>query len=42
MTPEALIIEMVDDPGEYADFAQFITQFNGFTDINDDIEEAKN
>ena len=42
MTPEALIMEMVDDPGEYANFAQFITEFNGFTDINDDIEEAKN
>lgn len=42
MTPEALIMEMIDDPGEYASFAQFITEFNGFTDINDDIEEAKN
>jgi hypothetical protein len=42
MTPEALIMEMIDDPGEYANFAKFITEFNGFTDINDDIEEAKN
>lgn len=42
MTPEELIREMIDDPGEYADFAQFITQFNGFTDIDDDVAEAKN
>ena len=42
MTPEELIMEMIDDPGEYGDFAQFITEFNGFSDINDDIEEAKN
>lgn len=42
MTPEELIKEMIDDPGEYADFTEFITKFNGFTDIDDDIAEAKN
>mgnify|MGYP005782404517 CR=1 FL=1 len=42
MTPEDLIKQMVDDPGEYSAFAQFIQSFNGFTDINKDIEEAKN
>lgn len=42
MTPEELIMDMIDDPGEYGDFAQFITELNGFSDINDDIEEAKN
>ena len=42
MTPEDLVREMVDDPGEYAAFAQFIQEFNGFTDINEKIEQAKN
>lgn len=42
MTPEELIKQMIDTPGEYAAFAQFIQQFNGFTDINDKIEQAKN
>ena len=42
MTPEELIKEMVDDPGEYSSLLQFVQQLNGFTDINSDIEEAKN
>ena len=42
MTPEELIKQMIDNPGEYSAFAQFIQQFNGFTDINDKIEQAKN
>lgn len=42
MTPEELIKEMVDDPGEYSALLQFVQQLNGFTDINSDIEEAKN
>ena len=43
MTPEDLLREMVDDPGEYNDFATFIQNFNGFnTTLNDKIEEAKN
>lgn len=42
-TPEELLKEMVDDPGEYNDFATFIQQFNGFnTSINDKVEEVKN
>jgi hypothetical protein len=42
-TPEDLLKEMIDDPGEYNDFATFIQQFNGFTtNINDRIEEVKN
>lgn len=42
-TPEDLLKEMIDDPGEYNDFATFIQQFNGFTtNINDSIEEVKN
>ena len=43
MTPEDLLKEMVDDPGEYQDFASFIQEFNGFnTTLEDKVEEAKN
>jgi hypothetical protein len=43
MTPEELVKEMIDDPGEYQDFATFIQDYNGFnTTLEDKIEEAKN
>ena len=42
MTPEELIKEMIDDPGEYSALLQFVQKLNGFTDINSNIEEAKN
>ena len=43
MTPEDLLKEMIDDPGEYQDFASFIQNFNGFnTSLDDKVEEAKN
>lgn len=42
MTPEELIVEMVDDPGEYGDFSQFIQGLNGFTSMDEEVEEAKN
>lgn len=43
MTPDELLKEMVDDPGEYSDFAAFVQQFNGFTTtMEDKVEEAKN
>lgn len=42
-TPEELIKEMIDDPGEYNEFASFIQDFNGFnTSMEDKVEEAKN
>lgn len=42
-TPEELIKEMIDDPGEYNDFALFIQNFNGFAKSMDEkIDEAKN
>lgn len=42
-TPEDLIKEMVDDYGEYNDFAAFIQSFNGFdSSLDDKVEEAKN
>ena len=41
--PEDLIVEMIDNPTEYNDFALFIQEFNGFTEsINDKVDEAKN
>lgn len=43
MTPDELLKQMIDDPGEYSDFAAFVQQFNGFTTtMEDKVEEAKN
>lgn len=43
MTPEELLKEMVDDPGEYQAFVSFVQDFNGFnTTLEDKVEEAKN
>ena len=42
-TPDELIKEMIDDPGEYNDFLAFVQEFNGFTtNMEDKVEEAKN
>ncbi len=42
-TPEDLLKEMVDNPGEYQDLATFIQNFNGFsTSMQDKVDEAKN
>lgn len=42
-TPEELLMEMVDDPGEYNDLAAFVQKFNGFdVSFGDKVEEAKN
>ena len=43
MTPEDLIREMIDDPGEYQDFVVFVQNFNGFNvTLEDKVSEAKN
>ena len=43
MTPEDLLQAMVDDPGEYQDFATFVQNYNGFTTtLEDKVDEAKN
>lgn len=43
MTPEELLKEMVDNPGEYNDFAEYVQKMNGFTTAMDEkVEEAKN
>ncbi len=43
MTPEALLKEMIDDPSEYMEFANFIRENSGFDkDLSEEVEEAKN
>lgn len=42
MTPDDLLKQMVDDPGEYNDLAAFVQNFNGFSTMEDKVEEAKN
>lgn len=43
MTPEDLIKEIVDDPGEYQNFVTFVTDFNGLgKNLGDKVDEAKN
>ena len=42
MTPDELLKEISDDPGEYSDFATFVQKFNGFTTMEEKVEEAKN
>ena len=42
-TPEDLLKEMVDDPGEYNDLVSFIQNYNGFNEtMEDKVTEAKN
>lgn len=42
-TPDDLLKEMINDPGEYNDLVAFIQQFNGFnTTMDDKVEQAKN
>ena len=43
VTPEELLLAMVDDPGEYNDFVAFVQKLQGFdTSLEDKVEEAKN
>lgn len=43
MSPDDLLKEMIDDPGEYQEFATFVQNFNGFnTTLEEKVEEAKN
>lgn len=42
-TPEELIEQMIDDPGEYNALASFVQKFNNLDKgLNDKVEEAKN
>lgn len=42
MGTEDLLMEMVDDPGEYADLAEFVQKMHGFKTLQEDVDEAKN
>ncbi len=43
MTPEDLLKEMIDNPSEYMEFANFIRENSGFDiDLTEEIKEAKN
>lgn len=43
MTPEELLLAMVDDPGEYNDLASFVQKFQGFdVSFEEKVDEAKN
>ena len=42
-TPEDLLVEMVDDPGEYNDLAAYVQKFQGFNvSFEDKVNETKN
>lgn len=42
-TPEDLILEMIDDPGEYNALGEFVQKFQGFNkSFSEKVEEAKN
>lgn len=42
-TPEDLLMAMVDNPGEYSEFAAYVQKFQGFdVSFNDRVDEAKN
>lgn len=41
-SPEDLLKELVDDPGEYTDLFMFVQQLNGFSTMDEMVEEAKN
>lgn len=43
MTPEDLVFAMVDNPGEYNNFGEWIQKFQGFTKtFEEKVDEAKN
>lgn len=43
MSPEDLVMEMINDPSEFEAFANYIRNFSGLlVNINDKVEEAKN
>lgn len=41
-TPEALVQELVDDPGEWNELSRYISQLNGFKPLQDEIDDVKN
>lgn len=42
-TPEELLTEMINDPGEYNEFVSFVQRLNGFDiSLDEKIDQAKN
>lgn len=42
-TPEELLYQLVDDPGEYNELAAWVQKFQGFTEsFEEKVDEAKN
>lgn len=42
-TPEDLLIEMVDNPTEYADLVRFVQSYSGIdTSLDEEVKQAKN
>lgn len=42
MGAEDLLMELVDDPGEYAELAKFVQEMQGFKTLQEDVDEVKN
>lgn len=42
MGVEDLLMEIVDDPGEYADLAAYVQKLQGFKTLQEDVDKAKN
>ncbi len=42
MNAEDLLMELVDDPGEYAELAEFVQKMQGFKTLQEDVDTAKN
>lgn len=42
MTPEELLKEMIDNPGEYSNLTEFVMTHCGFTTLDDLVDNAKN
>ena len=40
--PEDLLLEMIDNPGEFNKFSEFVFNFNGFGNQKVKVEEVKN
>lgn len=41
-TPEDLLYELVDDPGEYQNLCEWIQRFQGFEPLQKKVNDAKN
>lgn len=42
MSPEELLVEMVDNSGEYTALSNKVQEISGLTTLREDVEEAKN